>query len=193
MMVGEPCRGGIMTHWKLLLLRHAKSSWAYPELEDFDRPLKKRGRRNAREMGQFLAINQLLPDVLWCSEATRTKQTLKRVLHQLPVKPHTLVFDRKLYHASKETLHQVVRHQSESSYCLMIVGHNPGMEDYLQMLAPNVPLPASGKRFPTAALAVFEAQVPFAQWCSDKVRLTQLIHPRTLPKNVLLEPYGDAN
>jgi phosphohistidine phosphatase len=139
----------------LLLLRHAKSSWDHPDLQDHDRPLSKRGRRAAPLMGQYLAEHDLVPDRVLCSSAVRTRQTWEQVAACLdehpPVESHP-----DLYAASAETLLEIVHSVDDSIEKLMLIGHNPGLEMLAAHLAGSGDALAMGRmrlKFPTAALA----------------------------------------
>ncbi|MGB4866545.1 MAG: histidine phosphatase family protein [Hyphomicrobium sp.] len=143
---------------QLALLRHAKSSWDEPGIDDFDRPLNTRGRAAAPVMGQILASLKFQPDVVLCSPSVRTRETLACV------KPH---FEKKgaaqiklidqLYLASPADLMEHISSVASDAKRVLVIGHNPG----LQMLASK--LAASGdpaqlirlnEKFPTAALAL---------------------------------------
>lgn len=146
----------------LSLLRHAKSSWADARLKDIERPLNERGEKAAPRVGALMARRGLTPDLVLCSPAVRTRQTLDLVLPYLKEAP-TVLYEDALYLASPATLlkrvHQVgswVRHT-------MVVGHDPGMHLLALELAssgPDEDLQALAEKFPTAGLAVivFEVQ-----------------------------------
>lgn len=130
----------------LYLLRHAKSSWNDAKLRDFDRPLKKRGREAAEQVGKRLAAEKLSNPVIFCSPAVRTRQTAEIVLKsaKLMVEPR---FDERIYEASLRELIQVVSEISDDKEVAIMIGHNPGFEELLSFL--------SGKHrtMPTCALA----------------------------------------
>ncbi len=141
----------------LMLLRHAKSDWSDPGLADFDRPLNKRGRRAAPLIGRYLRKQDLLPDLVLCSGARRARQTWELVSAKLrsevPVR-----FLRSLYLAPPSRLLATLQRQPEEVERLMMVGHNPGMENLAAHLAGggDVALRARmQEKFPTATLAVF--------------------------------------
>ena len=140
----------------LTLLRHAKSGWDDPVARDFDRPLNPKGVRAAVTMGRHAAGLDLVADRLVASPAVRVKETLESFFEGLG---HALepVWDRRVYLASAPTLLDIIRETDASVDHLMLVGHNPGLEDLVLMLVPDdgsSPLrPEVEKKFPTASLA----------------------------------------
>jgi phosphohistidine phosphatase len=166
---------------QLLLLRHAKSSWDDPALDDFDRPLAERGLKSARLMGRELAARDWLPDLALVSPALRTSDTWRLVAAELPVHPR-VAFAQALYDASAADILGRIGKADPSSNCLLVVGHNPGLEDLAkQLAAPTSEAKARKKleeKFPTAALArfVFEGEWP----ALSSARLTHCLRPKDL-------------
>lgn len=137
----------------LLLLRHAKSSWKDEGLADHDRPLNKRGKKAAPLMGQLLRREGLLPDLVLSSTAVRARRTAEEALAAAAYEGPLELLD-ELYLASPGTLLDVAaRVPAESVGRLLLVAHNPGMEDLVGIL--------SGRTgpFPTAALAAFDIEI----------------------------------
>ena len=118
----------------LLLLRHAKSSWDDPSLDDFDRPLAPRGRRDAPRMGELLRHHGWHPDTVLCSPSARTRETWAAVAERLP-SPDRVSFPGPLYHATPADLLDLIRGLPDGASTAMIVGHNPGMAETVRMLA----------------------------------------------------------
>ena len=114
----------------LYLLRHAKSSWNDSSLRDFDRPLNERGRADAPVIGKHLASEDLSDPLLICSPALRTRETAQIVLRNanLHVEPR---FDDRIYEASLRDLLQVVSEIDDARETLILIGHNPGLEELL--------------------------------------------------------------
>jgi len=143
----------------LYLLRHAKSSWDQPGLEDFARPLAPRGLKAAPRMGRYMRNQGLVPDLVLCSAALRAQQTWDMVAealgHEVPVKSL-----RSLYMASPARILDIVRRQSDAAAGLLLVGHNPAFAGLVLRLAgpgsDKAALRAAQAKFPTAALAVIE-------------------------------------
>lgn len=142
---------------QLALLRHAKSSWDQPKLDDFDRPLNERGRRAAPVMGHVLASLKFMPDVVLCSPSKRTRETLDAIESDIAAAKPLVRFDEQLYLATPDTMLECLRNAGGDAKRVLLIGHNPG----LQALAATLALtgdPAQLARlrdhFPTAALAI---------------------------------------
>ncbi len=118
----------------LYLVRHAKSSWNDASLADFDRPLNSRGERDAPVMGQRLKENRILPDLLISSPARRAILTARAIAEALDYPSETIRALDVLYHASPPTLLQVVQDTLPSAKSLMLVGHNPGLTAFANVL-----------------------------------------------------------
>lgn len=167
----HPCE----TMKSLLLLRHAKSSWKDSTLADHERPLKKRGRRATVMIGRFLRKHQLRPDLVVSSTAQRARETVERLLVAAAFDVEVR-YDRKLYLATPNTLTETVAQLDPGKKQVLLVGHNPGLEDFLYQLTGIRDL------MPTAALAhvVLETE----QWSdvSTKHRwqLKRLVKPKDL-------------
>jgi phosphohistidine phosphatase len=146
----------------LTLLRHAKSSWDDPALDDYDRPLAKRGKKAAPEVGAALAAMGLRPDLVICSGAVRARATLDLVLAKLGAPVPEVVFDDSVYLATPETLLARLNRigpseTGETPRSVMLVGHNPGLEELALLLAGSGAADDTARmteKFPTAAVAV---------------------------------------
>src|SRR5262245_53225155 len=120
-----------MTSKLLVLLRHAKSSWADPDLPDHDRPLNGRGRDAAALVGRHLRQEGPHPDLVLCSSAVRTRQTLEGL--ELPGRVEVVIEDR-LYGASAESLLSRIRQVPPGDGTVLVIAHNPGVEDLARTL-----------------------------------------------------------
>ena len=138
----------------LMLLRHAKSSWKDSDAEDHERPLNKRGKKTAPQMGRVLATEGLVPDLILSSTAIRARDTAKAVAKAASYKGKVELLESLYLATAGKLLAEAQSRTPDSVERLLLVGHNPGMEDLVEIL--------SGKReaFPTAALAVFEVGIP---------------------------------
>ena len=147
---------------RLFLLRHAKASRDGPGIRDEDRALAERGREDAAHIGRFMNEEVYAADLALCSTSARTRQTLELVLPQLTVQPTVQYLD-ELYLASAEAILALIRRTSDATGSLMIVGHNPGLEE----CARSVVRPPSERRlrkryetmtdkFPTGSLAAID-------------------------------------
>ena len=117
----------------LLLLRHAKSSWKDKGLKDFDRPLNERGKRDAKAIGTLIRKEEIVPDLVLSSPAVRARETTAIVL--ATAKPATeLRYDERIYEADALRLLEVISQIEENFNSVLIVGHNPGMEELLELL-----------------------------------------------------------
>ncbi|UCI18042.1 histidine phosphatase family protein [Mesorhizobium sp. B2-1-8] len=166
---------------QLLLLRHAKSSWDDPDLDDFDRPLDERGLKAARLIGRELAARGWLADLALVSPAMRARDTWRLVAAELPVHPR-VAFAEALYDASAADILSEIRKADPSSGCLVVLGHNPGLEDLAKQLAGPGSEAKARKRleekFPTAALARFVLEDDWSGLTS--ARLTHCLRPKEL-------------
>lgn len=146
----------------LYLLRHAKSSWSDPTLPDQQRPLARRGRRDAKRVATHLVQLGIEPDLVLCSSAQRTRETLELVRPALGATT-TVLLDAELYAASAEKLLERLRAVPEEVASLMLIGHNPGLQDLALLLAAaGAELERLESKFPTAALATLA--LPKATW-----------------------------
>ena len=137
-----------MAEHLLILLRHAKSDWSGSEA-DIDRPLAKRGRRQAPDAGRWLSANTESIDLAVVSPARRARSTWDLVSAELAIPPPTRIDDR-MYTDSERGLLGVVRELSDDVASVVLVGHNPGLENLVSRLTDaSVPMP-------TSALAVIE-------------------------------------
>ena len=158
----------------LYLLRHAKSSWDDPEMADFDRPLNGRGRRAAPLVAEFMQDKGIRPGLVVCSPAARALQTAELVAGaegiDAPIK-----FDRRIYEAHPLDLLKVVCETDESVAELMLVGHNPGLEELTERLT------GERERLPTAALVRIELKADgWAQVEENCGRRAWVVTPRAL-------------
>ncbi|WP_028579316.1 SixA phosphatase family protein [Desulfogranum japonicum] len=107
------------------LCRHAKSSWKHPELSDFDRPLNKRGERNAPVMAARLKEHSVLPDVVISSPAARARATVLAMAEATGFPQKDIIYEPRVYAASPGTLFAIIRALEDSYASLLLVGHNP--------------------------------------------------------------------
>ena len=146
----------------LYLLRHAKSSWSDPTLPDRQRPLARRGRRDAKRVAKHLVQLGVVPDLVLCSSAQRTRETLELLRAALGATT-SVVLEAELYAASADTLLEHLRGVPEEVASLMLIGHNPGLQDLALLLASaGAELEHLEAKFPTAALATLA--LPNATW-----------------------------
>ena len=130
----------------LLILRHAKSSWKHPELTDHDRPLNKRGKRDAPRMGEILRSEHLIPEAIISSTAARAHATAEAVAKASGYKGR-IALNRSLYAAGPEAYLKVLHELSDHYKRVLVVGHNPGLEELLEMFTDETQI------MPTCTLA----------------------------------------
>jgi len=180
---GQRAIGYLGAMLTLSLLRHAKSSWDDPALEDFDRPLAKRGETAAPRMGAYMAAEGLIPDLVLCSPAVRARQTLALVLAHLGGDP-SVVYEDAFYLAAPSVLLARIRKIDAGVRHALIVGHDPGIQGLALELASTgraKALEALGAKFPTAALAVIRfTPGDWAKVARGKGRLELFVTPKSL-------------
>ncbi|WP_375174794.1 histidine phosphatase family protein [Pseudooceanicola sp.] len=159
---------------RLILLRHAKSSWSNPELSDHDRPLNKRGRKSAKAIGKWLQDIGITPDLTLCSDAVRARETCKRLKlgGEIQVRPD-------LYMASADKMLEAM--QEAEGACVLMVAHNPGIADFAQRLVTTPPPHGRFADFPTGATLIVD--IPMVDWKAGHFgtsRVVNFITPREL-------------
>jgi phosphohistidine phosphatase len=167
---------------RLILLRHAKSSWDDTSAEDFDRPLGARGRAAAPVMGSHIAALGLAPDKILCSSARRARETLAGVLPHLD-EDLDVRLTRELYEAGEDPIIDQIRAHGGAATRLLVIGHNPGLRDAaLALIGDGDPaiLDELGDKFPTAGLVVID--FPAARWVD--------LEPKTGKAVAYLRPRG---
>jgi len=174
------------------LFRHAKSDWNDARLRDFDRPLNKRGRKGAALMGKHIKDYGIRWKRVLASPAVRVTETIEISSRAAGSAP-PLTWDRRIYLASSATLMDVLREQEGDPESIIMVGHNPGLEDLIFDLVPDdgsSPLrDIVEEKFPTAAFAVLDLDI--ASWADihdNCARLVHLIRPRDLDPDLGPEP-----
>jgi phosphohistidine phosphatase len=158
----------------LLLLRHAKSSWNDSGLQDFDRPLNGRGRKAAEAIGRFIRKQRVAPDLLLSSPALRARETIETIMKTAKLQSE-LRFDQRIYEAGPLRLLEVVSQIEEDRSTVLLVGHNPGMEELLQLLT------GSTEHMATATLAKIDFKA--ASWSKvleEKGSLDWIVKPKEL-------------
>jgi phosphohistidine phosphatase len=142
---------------RLILTRHAKSSWDDPLTPDHDRPLNERGKRAAADLGQWLASRGYTPQKVLCSDSVRTRSTFEAMA--LPNAPK-LELKSALYQAGPDVMLAVLRHAQSDT--VMMIGHNPGISEFAARLVTRAPANAEFQRYPTGATLVVD--FPIDEW-----------------------------
>jgi phosphohistidine phosphatase len=168
----------------VLLLRHAKSAWSQPGLDDHDRPLNRRGERAAEAMADHIVRNAPRPDLILCSTAARTRQTLAPLVHRLTAPAPPIALERGLYLASEDALLGRLRALAEEVGTVLLIGHNEGIGALAESLAGSgraTDLAALREKFPTGTLATLRA--PATLWTElapGSAELLSFVRPRDL-------------
>jgi phosphohistidine phosphatase len=165
----------------LFLLRHAKSSWDDASIDDHDRPLAPRGRRSAARIADYATKTGIRPDLILCSSATRARQTLERIAPSLG-RDAEIRIERSLCGATEDRLLERLHALPEEVDSVMMIGHNPGVQDLAVLLAREGPLRTllEGK-FPTAGLA----SLAFGSvWWKDLDRKTGVLVDFVIPRRL---------
>jgi phosphohistidine phosphatase len=173
----------VPTSRRLIVLRHAKSAW--PDVNDFERPLAPRGRRDAPAVGRRLRDAACLPDRVICSPARRTRETWDLVAQELDAAP-PVSYDERVYGASVATLLGVVHEMPEPVRTLLLIGHNPGLQELTLALAGEVAgdaLDRAQEKFPTSAIAVLTFAGSWSELAPGSALLADFAVPRGKKKS----------
>lgn len=170
----------------LYLLRHAKSDWSDFSVRDHDRPLNDRGRLASKGIGAYLGRNGIAPDLVLCSTAVRTRETLERVANTARAQWHHR-FEPRIYEASTRALYDLVKEQDDTFRSLMIIGHNPGLHDFAITLAqggdPDA-LENLNMKLPTGTFLTLSLECESFRDIAPKcARLDAFIRPKSLPED----------
>jgi phosphohistidine phosphatase len=161
----------------LMLLRHAKSSRDDPELDDHERPLNPRGKADAKRMGRLIQDEKIVPDLIVSSTALRARKTAEKVVKQSGYTSAIELEDR-LYLSDAAAHYAVVQETGRRHARLLLVGHNPGLSEFLSRLT------SADEELPTGALAIVE--LPLDAWkeliASTRGKLVALYRPRELKR-----------
>jgi len=166
---------------ELWLLRHGKAE-QNDSIEDFDRVLKKRGKQAVQRMGEWLQQQQLIPDLVISSPAERAITTATRVIKAMGAPELTVIEDKRVYAEGFERLKTVLAECSKEAERVLLVGHNPELEDLLIHLVGVDNLPNSNKLLPTTAFARIEMPDDWTQLSAGSAQLLSITHVKSLPQ-----------
>jgi phosphohistidine phosphatase len=163
----------------LYLLRHAKSSWKDPGLNDHNRPLNWRGRHAARIMATYLRRSEIRPDLVICSTATRAKQTLDSIVKA--INPPKIVFERKIYGGIHQELWDQLWNVPKGTKSVLLIGHNPALQILaLELAETGKPLAFAEEKFPTGAMASFRFRGAWKALEPQRAELFSFITPKAI-------------
>lgn len=142
----------------ILVIRHAKSSWAHPGMSDFERPLNERGHRDALMMAERLKLRKIEPDLLVSSTARRAMETCNHFADTLGCGTGNILKVPALYHAPSQVFYEVIRQLPATANTIGVFAHNPGITDFVNSLCEDVRLDS----MPTCGL--FAVECPITEW-----------------------------
>jgi phosphohistidine phosphatase len=168
---------------QLFILRHAKSSWDDPGLNDHDRPLAPRGRRTVKVLHDYVRAHGIEPSLVLCSTSRRTRETLEGV-----APTGRTVIEAGLYTATAGGLLDRIRQLPDDTPSAMVIGHNPGMQMLALRLAASSHEPLDDdcdlatvqRKFPTGALATITFECEWRDLAAGSGQLTRLVRPKDL-------------
>jgi phosphohistidine phosphatase len=140
---------------RLLILRHAKSSWADSSQDDWHRPLNERGQEDAPRVGEWLRERSVVPDLIITSDAVRARTTAQAVARTVGY-AHEVLVEPALYLAKPDDVLDVLNKVQDAAATVMVVGHNPGLEDLVRQL--------TGDHLGLVTAAIVDLEVPIDRW-----------------------------
>jgi len=176
----------------LLILRHGKSDWSTGH-EDYHRPLVARGRQGSQKMGAWIRQQKLVPEAVISSPAERARATTMLACKAMRLPAKTVRWDERLYAAPVEALLAALAECSKSTRRVMLVGHNPGLEELVEYLAGQVDVPEDGKILPTSALARLEIAEDWRNLARGCATLVSVTRPGELADDLLVKAAEDTS
>ncbi len=168
--------------YELIILRHGKSDWNTNET-DYNRPVTDRGKRGAQRIGVWLAQNGLKPDMVISSPAERARLTAQKMMKAMGETDHYIIYDERIYEAALNDLLDVLSGISRETKRVILVGHNPGLEQLLIYLCDEkITIPDDGKLLPTATLAHLSLSCQWNKIRKNSAKLVKIQRPKTLAK-----------
>ncbi len=166
----------------IYLVRHAKSSWQSNASSDFERPLSERGLQDSKRIGEHLRQLQWQPQQIIASPAIRAKQTCHALCDALDISPQSVIWNRDIYAAYVVSLLHVLANQPEKRQSVMLVGHNPAMQDLLLHLCGEAALrpyyQKNGKLLTTGNVAKITVDTDWQDLVMCNARLVQILRPK---------------
>lgn len=168
---------------RLYLMRHGKAKKNKDDGRDVFRPLAGRGRRDVKKIGKLMKKRDIRPDLILCSPAVRTTETLLKL--KKAFKTAEVVFVDALYLADADEILRILRRTAPDKRDVLVIGHNPGLNDFLPMVcdknaSDEEPRRSIADGFPTSALACLEISEPWQKLGNEPVRLKEFVCPSDL-------------
>ncbi len=168
---------------RLILFRHSKAERSEPGQPDRERVLNDRGRRDAARIGSYMAGHALVPDRVIVSPAIRTLETWKYAANAFKPQPGAQSIER-LYDATAHTIFDIVKETPATAHCLLVIGHNPGLHEFAQMLIASGDVETReqlGEKLPTSGLAIIDFAVDsWGKLHPRSGRLERFVTPKSL-------------
>jgi phosphohistidine phosphatase len=166
---------------QLIIMRHAKSDWVEGNKHDFDRSLSERGNDDAKKIARWLVEEKLIPDIIVVSPARRAKETADIVCTILEFDIKNIQWVDAIYEARLGDLLKIIMDKAKQHNAMLLIGHNPGLDNLLCYLSENEPdLTPSGKLLTTSAIAVLEYKNRWIDTEPQSAKLSRLIRPKEL-------------
>jgi len=166
---------------QLIIMRHAKSDRGADHKHDFDRPLSDRGNHDAKKIALWLVEQKLLPDIIVVSPARRVHETADIVCSILGFETKNIYWANAIYEASLGDLLKIIKDNTKQHKTMLLIGHNPGMDNLLCYLSENAPaFTPSGKLLTTSAIAVLEYKNKRIETEPQSAKLIRLMRPKEL-------------
>lgn len=163
------------------MLRHAKSDWSRSSVQDYDHPLSGRGILDATGIGQWLKNHDHAPDYVISSPALRAWQTSEAVSYSLGVSAQNVHYDRNIYMADRDSLLKILASISADYRCVLLEGHNPGLDELLIYLAADkLKLSRNDKLLTTAAVAILLIPDEWNNLSAHSASLIKIMRPKKL-------------
>ena len=157
----------------LYLVRHAKSSWDEPGLSDFDRPLNKRGKKDAPLMGEIIAGKKIKPEIIISSPAQRARKTALAFAEAFGIKKNEIIFDEKVYEASPADLMEIIQNINDDVKSVMLFGHNPGLTNLSNSLSKK-----NIDNIPTCGIVALKINASWKNLSQSPVELEFFEYPK---------------
>lgn len=165
---------------QLLILRHGKSDWGV-DVNDFDRPIKKRGKKAAESMGSWLLQKNLVPDYIISSPAERASNTTETLFQAMALTDQHIHYDSRIYEAYTNDLIAVLADCPANAERILLVGHNPGLEQLLIYLNKGyLEIPDDGKILPSATLAILTISESWQSLSENCAKVLSITRPASL-------------
>jgi len=164
---------------QLVLMRHGKSDWS-EDVSDYMRSIKPRGFHESERIGDWMTTQGVVPEYIISSPAVRARQTAETTINSLGLDPDAIHWNDSVYMADISELLDAIAQTPDECQSLMVVGHNPGLEDLMFYLTEHIDVPVDGKVLPTATIAILETESDWADLEHASCTLELIVRGRYL-------------